>query len=141
MSGIERKAALPCIVCGTAMDQAMPMEGITNQPSNGVSCWTHGNYGSTVFDSICGDSRLLFSVCDECLVKAAGQERVLWQRDARPVYAYMDDHEFRTRVGWERLDRPAIPWQPHTGWENDETEQIEVEPEDVGTKMGTVEWR
>lgn len=68
-----RMAALPCIVCHKELNNVI--EGADNQPNDGVACYTHGNYGSRVFDDL-GGHHLDFNICDECLIKASEQGRV-----------------------------------------------------------------
>lgn len=51
-----------------------------HQPHDAVVCTTHGNYGSTVFDAMDG-SWLQFNICDECLILAGLQGRVVQCRD------------------------------------------------------------
>ncbi len=58
---------LRCIVCDGGLLPAFE-ELNSVQPTQGVMCHTHGNYGSTAFDPLDG-SYLLFLVCDDCLVR------------------------------------------------------------------------
>lgn len=95
--------ALPCVICGKWLRNVMP-DYTTNQPSEGTSFWTHGNYGSTVFDPMDG-TFIEVNICDECLVRAGEQERVLAGRDRRPVYI-----EGWGICGHERVDRALVPW-------------------------------
>lgn len=150
--------ALPCIVCRTPLDQAMNGHQLSesNQPSDGVCASTIGNYGSTVYDSMGGTSRLVFSVCDDCLKKAGEDGIVMYWRQAREVVVE-DPFEMEplesapetprtiiahAHVGWEPLDRPLIIWDPTKNWEHEDGEdKLIVEQADVGTKMGKVEWR
>lgn len=99
--------ALPCIVCGIGLDNVNP-KSVENQPYDGVYCTTKGNYGSTVFDSTDGE-HLEFNVCDECLVEAGEQGRVLSTKHERPVVG-----PNRVFLGWERVDRPYVPWKKGT---------------------------
>ena len=66
---------LPCIICRKRLMHVEHIEGIGNQPDDGVVCYTHGNYGSTVFDEVAGHY-LEFNICDECLVKAREQRLI-----------------------------------------------------------------
>lgn len=80
MPGLNELNPLPCLVCGAALTHAcpdrMPREVVSNQPNDGVCFATHGNYGSTYFDSF--DGRLLeIAVCDPCLVKHEDRTREL----------------------------------------------------------------
>jgi hypothetical protein len=76
--------ALPCIICGTRLKNVW--EDAENQPNDGVACTTRGNYGSTVYDPVLTAEFLEFNICDPCLVKAAGQDRIYAARTARPVH-------------------------------------------------------
>lgn len=63
---------LRCICCDKQLHaQGRNDDEPSYQPDNGVMCTTHGNYGSTVFDSVYHKESLLFFVCDGCLVKKA----------------------------------------------------------------------
>lgn len=96
-------STIPCLVCGEILEEVYP--GHTeNQPSDGNMLFTHGTYGSTVFDPLDG-SYLLMVLCDECLVKAGERGRVMTGRDRRPV----EVHRMGV-VGWERVDRPQVAW-------------------------------
>ncbi len=94
--------ALPCIVCGAVLFNVY--DGVTNQPNDGVACFTSGNYGSTVFDSFNGD-QLTFNVCDSCLTDAGETGRVLIGRDRRPV-----EVDGFGLVGWESVDHAPVEW-------------------------------
>ena len=76
--------ALPCVVCGKALRNAF--EDAENQPSDGVACTTHGNYGSTVYDPVLTGEFIEFNLCDECLVRAGEQGRIYTARTRRPVF-------------------------------------------------------
>jgi hypothetical protein len=124
----------PCIICGTELEI---MQGTEFQPNDGIAVETQGNYGSTVFDGCFDGDVLLFIVCDECMIKAGEQERAFTTRARRPVYSTFDGHE--TVVGWEKLDRPIIPWKKDMpGWLQDD--HAYFDPEEVGTNIPNVEW-
>lgn len=61
---------LPCIVCGTKLESALP-NGEYNQPYSGTTFSSHGQYGSTVWDPMSqgGNETLEINVCDHCLLK------------------------------------------------------------------------
>lgn len=94
---------LPCVVCGKELRNVAP-DITTNQPSEGLCFWTHGTYGSTVFDPFDG-TYIEINICDECVVEAGEQGRVLSGRDKRPV----NISRWGT-CGWERVDRALVPW-------------------------------
>lgn len=61
--------SLPCIACGKGLEDAIPgtpEHPVENQPYQGTVFTSHGQYGSTVFDSMTGEF-LEINVCDECL--------------------------------------------------------------------------
>lgn len=73
---------LPCLICGkelepayTSRDPEIDFYG-NKQPYGAVVCSTSGNYGSMVWDSLRGDERLEFNICDEC-IKYCAPGRVL----------------------------------------------------------------
>ncbi len=55
---------MQCIKCEKHLHKATddPL-----QPRYGIVCSSHGNYGSTVFDPVSEDARMVLHVCDECL--------------------------------------------------------------------------
>lgn len=57
---------LPCFKCGKELKPVCPDDSDRNQPYDGVTFSTSGQYGSTVFDEIDG-SKLAINVCDDCL--------------------------------------------------------------------------
>jgi len=104
--------ALPCIVCGNTLRNVFPDE-VQNQPSDGVAFTSSGNYGSTVWDQFDG-SFIEINVCDSCLVEAGQRGRVMAGRDKRPVAVE------GMLVGWERIERPLVPWtQGLPGYDDD----------------------
>ena len=94
--------SFPCIICGCTLTRAS--SDYEAQPNNGVMCTTEGNYGSTVFDPMDG-SELAFNICDDCLVKAGEQGRVMATRSRVHVVT-----DYLGIVGYERVDRPYVPW-------------------------------
>jgi hypothetical protein len=134
--------ALPCVVCGEKLRNVMP--DADNQPNDGVYLETHGNYGSTVYDPMDGHF-LELAICDECLVRAGEQGRVLEGRKWRYVFTEWlseaeDDFGGPTIVGREMLDRPVVPWNRDLPGYGDE-DCVTVEPEEVGKDMGRIEWQ
>jgi len=95
--------ALPCIICGTPLRNALRGD-VDNQPLDGVCCLTHGNYGSTVFDSFNGEF-LEFNICDPCLVGAGAEGRVWIARERRPVTTE------GILIGNERVPYLPVPWR------------------------------
>jgi hypothetical protein len=132
------KLALPCIVCGAQLRNVV--DDVENQPDGGTAFITHGHYGSTVFDPMNGEY-LEINVCDQCLVAAGAKERVLSGRDRRPVVStILDDSPARVQVGWERVDRPLVPWHEYLA-HYDENDVCLVEPEEVGMDIApTINW-
>lgn len=94
--------ALACITCGRKLRNVT--DDADNQPSDGIAFNSHGHYGSTVFDPMDG-TYLEFNICDPCVKTAGEWGRVLVGRDRRPVVVHG-----MGIVGWERIDRPLIPW-------------------------------
>lgn len=97
----EYKPALPCIVCGSGLTNAVPGDG--NQPDGGTAFRAHGHYGSGVIDSgdrpWSGFDRLIVNVCDECLTEAGRKGRVYSETDPPP-----------------EMRRPVIAaWNPENG--------------------------
>lgn len=133
------QAALPCIVCDQPMTRVQ-QDGYEWQANDGLIGEARGNYGSTVFDPITGTVTLFFVICDECMVEKASQGRVLVLTRARDVVAVDPDSDFKhpVVVGFEPLQRQAVPWDPKVDYEEP---PLEVEWEDIGTKMGAIEWR
>ena len=68
---------LPCIVCGTAMENAFENEDVEPLPYRGTSFTSGGHYGSTVFDPVVSSQEYLrVNVCDVCMRKAAEAGRI-----------------------------------------------------------------
>ena len=119
------KTTTGCIVCGVELDNVDPNDD-ANQPYDGVMVSTRGNYGSTVFDPENGEF-LLFIVCDECLVKAGEQGRVLLGQRERPLLVSDDRFPRGSRWGSIRdIDRQLVPWYRAIPT-NDERLVIDVE--------------
>ena len=128
-------ATKPCIICGTELQAILGSWEF--QTNDGIVCESQGNYGSTKFDGYFDGDVLYFNICDPCLVEAGERERIFTTRVRRPVKTTFEGHE--TTIGWEKLDRPTIPWHDHmSGWLPDD--EVYVEPEEVGTDLPNVEW-
>lgn len=112
--------ALPCIVCGTLLKNCW--SDSDNQPSEGTAFHTSGHYGSTFFDSFDGQ-QIEINVCDPCLRKHT--DKIAWRRAYRGIEC--ED----IAVGFERLDRPLVPY---TG-QDDEEAPMSVDPEVLGTAL------
>ena len=69
---------LPCIVCGVVLMSALP-DGSDNQPASGTAFFTHGHYGSTVFDPM-DNSWLEINICDSCLIDHAQNQEILLRK-------------------------------------------------------------
>jgi hypothetical protein len=72
------------------------------QPSDGIICYSRGNYGSCVFDPLREDKQLLFFICDTCL-SARMQHIYLIMREEQIVSA--SDEVFECVDMEERGDR------------------------------------
>lgn len=67
---------LPCMVCGTVLESALPATIDTdNQPSDGTVFTSRGQYGSTVWDPMNDSDFIEITICDACLIKH--KDRVL----------------------------------------------------------------
>ena len=72
---------LPCIICGKELKPALSglkdSSRAANQPNEGTTFHSHGQYGSTVWDPMSpgGLETLEINICDPCLL--ANKERVL----------------------------------------------------------------
>lgn len=117
---------LPCLVCGKVLQNWMPE--CTNQPYDGTEFRTYGHYGSSFWDSLNGEE-LVLTICDDCLRER--KERLGRHQRARQVLCE------GVWVGREWLDREMVPY--FDGPEDDES-SITVEIEEMGTKMGRIEW-
>lgn len=81
------KNPIPCLVCGKELGHACPDDlvrdhlqykgYVTNQPDKGTAFDTYGNFGSTVWDSLCEGEQLEIAVCDECLGARWSRTRVI----------------------------------------------------------------
>lgn len=69
-------STLNCIVCDKELTSAIPDGMGENQPYQGTVFTSGGHYGSTVWDPM-SDTFLEITVCDECLMNAAEDGRVL----------------------------------------------------------------
>lgn len=132
---MSKEAMLPCIVCGTKLDNSFE-DGI-NQPSEGTEFQTYGHYGSTFWDDFAGE-QLVLNVCDECLKK--NTDKLGREKRFRNVVVTEPVGTFKARtiVGREWLDRQMVPY-----FEGDyDDDAVEIEPEEIGTLTGyNIEWR
>lgn len=83
----------PCLRCGKELKSVIP--GVVredmpswqpeNQPSAGTTFKSSGHYGSTVWDpqGVLPHEFLEINICDECMVAAVGEGRILHGR--KPV--------------------------------------------------------
>lgn len=97
--------AKPCIACGVVKPNVT--DDAVNQPEDGLYFRTHGQYGSRVFDPFDG-SFLEIVVCDNCMIRAREQGRVLWGRDSKPVM-FNDSIVGSTPTP----GRPMLDWTGH----------------------------
>lgn len=130
----------PCIVCGDTLDglgaHIFGSEPFFNQPEGGTGFTTSGHHGSTVFDPMNGNT-LSISICDDCLVKAGHEGRVLLGRDWKPVIAVMPGRRHPEHVGQADAPRALTTWAPDAHVEADD-EALEIEPEEVGVITGVL---
>lgn len=77
-------ALLPCLVCGTVLENVF--EHSDNQPYAGTEFFTGGHYGSTFFDSLDGEE-LVINVCDSCLGERTNRLG-LRRREISPTVPY-----------------------------------------------------
>lgn len=73
---------LPCVVCGKQLESVGGSGNpeVPNHPYAGTIFYSHGHYGSTVWDPMsggAGEQFLELNLCDDCLTKAAKQGTVL----------------------------------------------------------------
>ena len=120
--------ALPCIVCNKRLRNCDP-EWLHNQPVDGTTCRTYGNYGSTVFDPL-DHSFLTFSVCDECLREKGRAGKVSWNREHNNVTTTWPivyeiggvkklSHLARSIIGRIACDRNPVTWNPDESYEEE----------------------
>jgi hypothetical protein len=95
------KIAKPCLACGRELYNVS--DDSENQPYNGTTFYSHGQYGSTIYDPMDGHF-LEINICDFCL--ASHPERVLEGRDRRPI------KEDGVIVGFEDCDWKTVAWHP-----------------------------
>ena len=100
-----------CFKCNNMLT---PVQGDSEQSYDSVMFYSHGTYGSRVFDPMDG-TYLLINICDRCL-KRPRQDVIVVGRDRRPVII-----EGHGQCGWEHIDRPTIPWTPDlSGFDQDD---------------------
>jgi hypothetical protein len=73
----------PCFSCGKVSEPAFP--GFNSPPLDALTFTSPGGYGSALFDPMRGDEYLLVIICDDCIAKEAGSNRVLHCTTPRPV--------------------------------------------------------
>jgi hypothetical protein len=132
---MSKDAMLPCIVCGTVLQNAFHEQD--NQPSDGTEFRTFGHYGSTFWDSFHGEE-IVINVCDECLSKHTARIA----RQKRYVNLVVDDPRGQipvpTLVGRQWVEREMVPYFDGP----EDIDQISIEPEEIGTLTGygRIEW-
>lgn len=112
-----------CIVCdkdvvfGWPGDKGMNYDVNCTGVASDATIWrSHGNYGSTEFDSMHGGHWLEVLVCDECLKKKARQVRAV-ESDRQKWVASFDDT-------YEALQ--AKREARHKEWEEQEARKLEM---------------
>jgi hypothetical protein len=129
--------ALPCVVCGKQLRNVD--ETSTNQPYEGLAFISHGHYGGTVFDPM--DGRYLeLTICDECLVRLAGEGKVLLGQDRKlvtiPGPAAL--HGIPTVVGTTPVQRMLVPWNPSAEEETDAVHLSSWEEVEEARELGFI---
>jgi hypothetical protein len=119
------KDAAPCFVCNRPLENVL--EDCDNQPDGGTAFQTHGHYGSTAFDPMDGQY-LELNICDPCLLERAS--RILWSRSTRLILCN------GKAVGYERLDRPLVPWNKNAD-SDVEIDVLNVNEEEVGQPLSS----
>lgn len=76
MSDLNSKTLLPCLMCGTILDNAIVLDGVDGPPAGGLVFSTSGNYGSTLFDMMDHPALLTVIICDACMELAARRRMV-----------------------------------------------------------------
>ena len=82
----------PCVICETILYSPfpnIPEDEVGNQPDMAVACTTSGNYGSTVLDPVVDNIKLVFNICDNCLLEKRGLFLLAVQKYERPRYEYL----------------------------------------------------
>lgn len=123
--------SFPCIICGRRLMR--DMDEYEAQPRDGVMCETEGNYGSTVFDSCYRGEMLHFNICDDCLTDRGQRGWVMIRQATIQVRAPMPfvrgDGSLAALdsvVGWKRVDRPFVKWNPRMR-DSDEHESLTLD--------------
>lgn len=98
--------SFPCLICGKSLERVIPE--YEAQPYEGVSCSTHGNYGSRVFDSMDGEL-IAFNICDECFVEAGDKGRLFYRQTMKPITVN------KVVTAYEPIERPYLPWKNGMG--------------------------
>ena len=116
----DTNTRVDCLICGAAV-QRVDRDSPT-QPYGGTSFYSHGNYGSTVFDPFDGQY-LHVIICDPCLTSR--MEQVLMGRDSRPVFVE------GVVLGSERVRREEVPWDPKVSHSFDKQDTVQMDAEDA----------
>lgn len=119
--------SLPCIVCKTPMRRVRD-GGYELQPSEGLHFSSEGAYGTTVFDPM-DLSTLDVIICDECIVAAAREGRVLLSQPRIGLEASEDG----VAVGFYAPERESVPWDPDKQYSPEEAHRVSYEEIAQGT--------
>lgn len=120
-----------CIVCDKQL--ANVTDDDENQPDKGLYFRTHGQYGSEEFDPMDG-SILEICVCDECIVRARSEGKVLYGREWKPVVSIDPGFDkIPTLVG-----KTPTPGRPLTDWTGEETTSFDFK--NAGEDVLFVDW-
>lgn len=111
-----KHAALSCIICGKTLPQAFvhDTDNAVPEPFGGTWFYSHGQYGSTVYDDMHGEY-LLICICDEDILKIAQQGMILERKPVR--------REVVTR------DVDTYVWNPPLRWDAEEGRAMWDDPD------------
>ena len=113
---------LDCIICDKRLYNIY--KDIDNQPDNGTTFTSRGNYGSTVWDTVMGEMFLMINICDDCLKEKA--EKVFMGQDYRIVTSCGDRKWPGAAIGRMRIERELVTFNPDVTY-SDEEDVITVE--------------
>jgi hypothetical protein len=75
---------LPCLLCNKDLEPTVKDQSHI-QPDDGIVCYSRGNYGSKIYDSIIDsdgmDCELVFNLCDDCLITASDHGKIAEYRN------------------------------------------------------------
>jgi hypothetical protein len=87
--GVTETTTLPCAVCLKPLER---IDGDAGVPYAANIFTTHGHYGATAFDSVCGGEHLELLICTDCMTTMrsnAAIHRVLKATEAVPEQTFI----------------------------------------------------